>query len=292
MDLRRQTLRVNGVRIHFGTVGQGPPVVLLHGWPQTGLMWRKVLPRWASHYTLIVPDLRGYGESDRPPSGYDKRTMAEDIRGVLRRLGYREAALVGHDRGARVAYRWALDHPEEVRALVVLDIIPTGEVFRRVDAQVARRYFHWFFFLLPDLPEHLLGQDLPGFLRWVFRTAAHNRAGIEPEAEEAYIRACSVPGSLRAMLADYRAGWEVDRVRDWEDMEAGRRIQAPTLALWGEEGAVPQLWPDAPDIWRRWCREVETGAVSGSGHFIPEEQPHLLAERVEAFLRRHYPPAR
>ena len=203
--LVRATAQVNGIRLHYVLEGQGPLVVLLHGWPQTWYCWRKVIAPLADGHTVLVPDLRGYGQSDKPPAGYDKRTMAEDVRALAGHLGHsRIALLAGHDRGARVAHRYALDHPGEVERLAVLDIVPTREMFARADATVARGYWHWLFHLQPDLPELLVGPNIEAYLRWFFERWTANRPAVE-EAVPEYVHAFSAPGALRAGFDDYRA---------------------------------------------------------------------------------------
>src|SRR3954447_5952748 len=160
--------QVSGVRLHYTRAGSGPLLVLLHGWPQTSLCWQPVLTELAATHTVVAPDLRGYGLSDKPATGYDKRRMAADVAELVRHLGFERAAVVGHDRGARVAHRWALDHPDQVDKLAVLDVIPTREMFRRLDASVAAGYWHWLFHLQPDLPELLVGNNVRAYLEYFF----------------------------------------------------------------------------------------------------------------------------
>ena len=220
----RATAQVNGIRLHYVLEGQGPLVVLLHGWPQTWYCWRKVIAPLADGHTVLVPDLRGYGQSDKPPAGYDKRTMAEDVRALAGHLGHsRIALLAGHDRGARVAHRYALDHPGEVERLAVLDVVPTREMFARADATVARGYWHWLFHLQPDLPELLVGPNIEAYLRWFFERWTANRPAVE-EAVPEYVRAFSAPGALRAGFDDYRATFPDDLDADEASAAAGQRL--------------------------------------------------------------------
>ncbi|WP_345150360.1 alpha/beta fold hydrolase [Nonomuraea rubra] len=209
-----------GIRLHYTRAGSGPLVVLLHGWPQTGLCWEPVLGPLAERHTVVAPDLRGYGLSDKPATGYDKRRMAADLAELVGSLGFERASVVGHDRGARVAHRWALDRPDQVERLAVLDVVPTREMFRRLDASVASAYWHWLFHLQPDLPERLVGQDVRGYLEYFFERWTYNRHGLSPEAVDAYVRAFSRPGALRAGFDDYRAH-ERDLALDDEDAAAG-----------------------------------------------------------------------
>jgi len=192
-------------RIHYRRLGQGPGMVLLHGYPQTGHMWRKVMPALAERFTVVAPDLRGYGDSDRPAAGYDKRTMAADVADVIRTLGIQPVVLVGHDRGARVAHRFALDHPSLLTRLVLLDIAPTYDVFARTDQVGARARWHWFFHQLPDLPEALTAGREEIYLRYMYRTSAYNPAAIEEDAVQEYVRCFRQPGAMRAGFEDYRA---------------------------------------------------------------------------------------
>ncbi len=284
MNVEHRTVRVNNIRLHYVTSGQGPLLVLLHGYPQTWFMWRKVIPILSQHFTVVAPDLRGYGDSDKPRTGFDKRTMASDIRDLARSLGHERFALAGHDRGARVAYRYAFDYPQELSHLVLLDIVPTGEVFENTNAQVARGNWHWFFFQLPDLPEMFITSNVSGFLGWMFRNSAFNPSAMEDEAVAEYVRAFSLPGSIRCTLEDYRAGATVDAERDLADKREGRRLEPPTLVLWGAEGGLPRLWP-VMDIWQKWARNVRGEAIEQCGHYLPEEQPEIVARKMLAFLK-------
>jgi haloacetate dehalogenase len=276
------TAQVNGVRLHYVLEGQGPLVVLLHGWPQTWYCWRKVIGPLAAGHTVLAPDLRGYGHSDKPPSGYDKRTMATDVRALAAHLGHRRVALLaGHDRGARVGHRYALDHPEEVERLAVLDVVPTREMFTRPDAGVARGYWHWLFHLQPDLPELLVGGNIEAYLRWFFERWTANRPTVE-EAVPTYVRAFSAPAALRAGFDDYRATFPDDMEADEASATAGQRLAMPVLALWGDSG-LPSRLP-VLDIWRRYADDVRGQPIADCGHFLPEERPDEVAQRLLAFL--------
>ena len=273
---------VNGIRLHYLRAGDGPPVVLLHGWPETSDMWRHVLPALAERHTVIAPDLRGYGRTDAPPSGYDKRTTAADVRALVRDLGLGPVAVAGHDRGARVAHRWALDHPEEVERLAVLDIVPTREVIRRFDATLAAGFWHWLFHMQPDLPEALVSGREAAYLEWFFERWAWRRAAIDRETIDSYVRAFSRPGRLRAGFEDYRATLTDDLPADEESFAAGRRLEMPVLALWGAQGLVGGL--PVAEIWREYATDVRAEAIADCGHFVAEEQPAVVAERLRAFL--------
>jgi pimeloyl-ACP methyl ester carboxylesterase len=177
-EIRSGVAAVRGLRMHYAWAGDGPPVVLLHGWPQTGHCWRKVIPALAADHTVLAPDLRGYGRTDKPTTGYDKRTMAADVSGLVESLGFDQVAVVGHDRGGRVGHRWGLDRPEQVGRLAVLDILPTREMWRRWDTELGRAYWHWMLHLQPDLPERLAGADVAGYLGYFFERWTFNRHGL------------------------------------------------------------------------------------------------------------------
>ena len=281
--LQEEMAEVGGLRMHYVATGAGPTLVLLHGWPQSSYQWRFLIPRLAESFTVIAPDLRGYGLSDKPPDGYDKRTMAEDVRSLVRRTGSSEVRLVGHDRGARVAHRYALDHPDEVEALAVLDIIPTRAMFRGVNELIAQGYWHWFFHLQPDLPELLVGDRVELYLRYFFERWTYNRPPVE-EAIPVYVEAFSRPGALRAGFADYRATVSHDLEHDDESAARGERLTMPVLALWGEKGLTARL--PVLEIWRDYADSVEGEGIERCGHFLPEERPKLVGDRLLDFLAR------
>jgi haloacetate dehalogenase len=275
------TVRANGIRINAWTGGKGPPVLLLHGYPQTGQMWRRIAPKMLDAFTVVCPDLRGYGDSDKPREGYDKKTMARDMHEVMAALGHGRYALVGHDRGARVAHRQALDYPRAVAKLCVLDIVPTHTVFDRTDRHLAAAYWHWFFFQAPDLPELMLSAAPEAFLRAMFRALAFRAGAIDEPMVREYLRAFTLPGTIRAGLEDYRAA----AMRDFEDdaRELDRRLDCPVLAIWGEYGKMHALF-DVLATWREKALDVQ-GHSLPCGHFIPEEAPGELLSDLRAFLR-------
>jgi haloacetate dehalogenase len=265
--------------------GKGSPVLLLHGFPETHFCWREVAPRLAGEHAVVAPDLRGYGASRAPAGGphgegFTKREMAEELVGLMSALGHERFAVVGHDRGARVAYRLALDHPERVTRVAVLNTVPTLDQFERMGAGASLGYWPWFLLAQPaPFPERLLEADPTGLLDHVFSTWSADPTSIVAEARDAYRRALDPP-TIAAMCADYRASFHLDRRHDAEDREAGRRITAPLLLVTGEEEA--QL-ADAPAIWRAWAHDVTVVEVPG-GHFLPEEAPHELVAALAAFL--------
>jgi haloacetate dehalogenase len=278
MDHR--TVRANGIRINLWTGGKGPPVLLLHGYPQTAQMWRKVAPRFAQEYTVVCPDLRGCGDSDKPREGYDKKTMARDVHELMLALGHSSYAVVGHDRGARVAHRLALDYSDAVTRLCVLDIVPTHTVFSRTDRHLAAAYWHWFFFQAPDLPELMLSAAPEAFLRAVFRALTFHTGAIEEPMFREYLRAFTLPGTIRAGLEDYRAAATRDFEDDGRDLD--KRVRCPVLAIWGQAGKMDALF-DVLATWREKAERVE-GHSLPCGHFISEEAPDELLADLRKFL--------
>jgi haloacetate dehalogenase len=279
---RTETVDVDGVEILARVAGSGPPLLLLHGSPQTLLMWHLVAPKLAEEFAVVATDLRGYGDSSRPESApdhgpYSKRAMAEDQIGVMKHFGFDRFALCGHDRGGRVGYRMALDHPEVVTKLAVLDIIPTWEAFSRADMAFGLGYWHWFFLAQPfDLPERLLAAEPEKAL---FRGGSE---AIAPEAMEEYVRCLREPETIHATCEDYRAAATLDYEHDAEDREAGRRIACPLLALWGSRGFLEGHY-DVLEVWRGWADDVRGRAID-SGHYIPEEAPEETLAEVRAFF--------
>lgn len=273
-----------GSRVRVRTAGTGPPVVLLHGYPQSSAMWHLVAPELARDHTVVLADLPGYGDSAAPPGAgveaFGKRAMAADVVAVLAELGYARFAVVGHDRGARCAYRMALDHPAAVTALGVLDILPTADVFARVDAAFARAAWHWFFLAQPgDLPERLIAADPDAF----FLRGADGL--FAPGALAAYRAAWARPEVVHAMCQDYRAGATLDVAHD--EADRGRRtIDCPTLVLWGRRGPLGRE-PDVLGTWRAWA-PAATGHELDCGHHVAEEQPDETIVALRRLLERPY----
>jgi haloacetate dehalogenase len=283
---------VPGCEIHARIGGTGPPLVLLHGYPQTHVCWHRIAPDLAQTRTLVILDLRGYGASSAPSGDaahetYSKRAMGGDVRAVMRALGHDRFEVMGHDRGARVAYRLSLDHPEAVTRLLALDILPTAEVWARTSAESALKSYHWTFLAQPyPMPERLIGGAPLDYLDHTLKSWTRDRSlgCFDPRALAHYRALFDEPARIHAVCEDYRAGASLDRARDESDRAAGRRISCPTLVLWGSDyvgkGAARAL-----DVWRAWCPDV-VGEEIVSGHFLAEENPEATMAAIRRFLER------
>jgi haloacetate dehalogenase len=282
----RERVDTGEVEIDFVRGGSGPPVLLLHGYPQTRAMWHLVAPRLADRFTVVAADLRGYGDSSKPPGDpehaeYSKRAMANDQVTVMRELGFDRFAVVGHDRGARVAHRLALDHSERVTRLAVLDIVPTHAVFRRTNKELALSTYHWFFLSQPfDLPERLIGGDPSFFLRWHLRSWSGGRDEFfSAEALAEYERCFADHACIHASCEDYRAGASIDLDHDESDLD--RKVSCPLLVLWGE-GRLNRHF-DVLACWRERAADVR-GRSLPCGHFLAEELPEETVSELVSFL--------
>jgi haloacetate dehalogenase len=267
-----------------------PPLLLLHGHPQTHVMWHRVAPGLAARFEVIAADLRGYGDSDRPPpdadhAAYSKRRMAADALALMAHFGHARFGVLAHDRGARVAHRLALDHPQAVSRLLLLDIAPTLAMYEHTGEVFARAYWHWFFLIQPaPLPERLIEADPAAYLRDVMGRRSGGLAVFAPEALAAYERCIARPGSAAAICEDYRASATLDLEHDRADRAAGRRVQAPLHVLWGERGVVCACF-DVPALWREAAARFSGRAVP-AGHYIAEEQPALLVAETVGFFQQ------
>lgn len=285
---REERIDLGESEIYLRRGGSGPPLLLLHGYPQTHLMWHRIAPALAEHFTLVMPDLRGYGQSRGPRPdpehlGYSKRVMGEDMLAVMERLGFERFRLAGHDRGARVGYRLCLDHPDRIERLAVLDILPTLEVWEAMDAEAALATYHWPFLAVPaPLPEHLIGGDPDFYIRHLLARWAGQGEALSQEAIEAYITQFRDPEVVAATCEDYRAGAGVDRAHDEADRAAGRKITCPLLALWGRD-YLGHGRQDPLEVWRRWAEQV-TGEMLDCGHFLAEEAPEKTAAALRSFF--------
>jgi haloacetate dehalogenase len=283
---------VNGIRLFARTGGRAdaPPLLLVHGFPQTHAMWHRSARALAPHFRLVLPDLRGYGDSDKPPgepdhANYAKRTMAADLAALMRALGHERYLVAGHDRGGRVAHRLALDHPDAVAKLCLIDIAPTLDMYDATDMAFARAYYHWFFLIQPaPLPERLIGADARFYLHaklggWGSGGLGH----LEPRALAEYERCFCTPEAIHGACEDYRASAGIDLEHDRASRAAGDKIACDLLVLWGERGVVHRMF-DPLALWRAQCAGSVTGRAMAAGHFIPEERPDETAQALREFF--------
>lgn len=276
---------VNGVTIAGTIGGSGPPLLLLHGYPQMHAMWHAVAPALTQQFTVIAADLRGYGDSAKPADDpahitYSKRAMAADMVQVMEHFGFTRFAVVGHDRGARVTHRMCLDYPDRIERAAVLDIVPTHHMYLTADREFATAYYHWFFLIQPaPLPETLIGADPEFWLRSKLKHWGRTPTAFRDEVVAEYLRCFRDPATIAASCADYRAAATIDLEHDEADRRAGRKVQCPLLVLWGAEGFVGRKY-DVINVWREYALDVQGHSVPG-GHFLPEEAP---AETLAALL--------
>jgi haloacetate dehalogenase len=280
------TLAVGPTSYRPGVAGSGPPVLLLHGFPQTHYCWHRVAPALGRRNTVVVCDLKGYGESRSVAGGsmgegYSNRERATELVELMARLGFDRFSVIGHDRGGRVGYRMALDHPEPVQRLGVLNIVPTVDQFERMGGAASIDYYPWILLAQPPpFPERLIGASAEYFLRHALSSWPANPDAISPQAVERYLRAFT-PEAIGGMCADFRAAFHIDRPMDAADRDRGRKVRCPVLVLWGAE---EESMSDGPLlVWRRWAEEVRGGPLA-CGHFIPEEAPAELVASLEGFL--------
>ncbi|MFZ3236057.1 MAG: alpha/beta hydrolase [Stellaceae bacterium] len=282
----QRRIKTSGAEINLVTGGNGPPLLLLHGYPQTHLMWRKVAPRLADDFTLVIPDLRGYGDSSKSPAGpdnenYSKRALALDQVETMAALGFEGFAVAGHDRGARVAHRLARDHAEQIERVALLDIVPTLYRFETIDQKAATSSWHWFFLIQPrGFPERLIGSETEFFLRHQLAALLREPAKLEPEAFAEYLRCFKNPETIRATCDEYRAGASIDLAHDRADR--GRRLTMPLLMLWGRQSSQGSGY-DVLAVWREHAENVRGHAID-SGHFIPEEAPDDAYQALRDFF--------
>jgi haloacetate dehalogenase len=278
-----------GVHIHTLSGGEGPPLLLLHGHPQTHDLWHKVVPSLARHFSLVLADLRGYGDSAKPQgepdhANYSKRVMAHDMLRVMQAYGFEEFSVLAHDRGARVAHRLAADHAPAVRRMVLLDIAPTLTMYEQTGEAFARAYWHWFFLIQPaPMPERLIETDPATYLKETLGRRSGGLAPFDPRALAAYTRALQLPGTAHGMCEDYRAAAGIDLVHDRADRDAGRRVALPMMVLWGETGVVNRCFKPLEE-WQRVAADVR-GEALPCGHYVAEEAPELLLAKALPFLQ-------
>lgn len=278
-----------GIELNYRVGGTGPALLLLHGHPQTHVMWHRVAPALADSYTFVIPDLRGYGDSSRPDPGeqsvnYSKRAMAQDVVSLMERLGFDRFFVGAHDRGARVAHRLALDHPEHVVRLLLLDIAPTLDMYEQTSRAFATAYWHWFLFIQPaPLPESMIEADPKAFIR---RYMGNRHAGLgvfAPEALAEYERCYAMPRNAMSVCSDYRASAGIDLEHDQADRDAGRHLGMPLRVLWGRHGAVGRCF-DVPGLWRKVSASDVSGFAVDCGHYLAEEAPEIVAGQMREFF--------
>ena len=285
-NFSKQIITVDGIDIFCRVGGNGPPLLLLHGYPQTHVMWHKVVPELARHFTCVCPDLRGYGASAKPPSAqdhapYSKRAMARDMVGVMDDLGFERFKVMAHDRGARVAHRMALDSPDVVERMVILDIAPTREMYAGTTDAFARTYWHWFFLIQPaPLPEDAILADPDAYVRRKCGSWGSGGEALTEEALQAYVDGFSDPATIHAACEDYRAAATIDIEHD--DADGGQKVQCPMLVLWGAKGAIEAHF-DCLGLWRQRAENV-AGHTIDCGHYIAEERPDDLLSSSIPFL--------
>jgi haloacetate dehalogenase len=277
IDLSEASLRVR----HGGS---GPPVLLLHGHPRTHTTWHKVAPLLASSFTVVCPDLRGFGMSSKPQDTPDhrnssKREKARDCIELMQRLGHDRFAIVGHDRGAYTAFRTALDHPEVISKLVVMDAVPILEALERSNEKFARLWWHWFFFGEPEKPEQAINANPDAW----YRNTPEKALLMGEDSYADYLCAVHDPATIHGMIEDYRAGLGIDRQHDFEDRENGRRVACPTLILWSLKDDLEELYGNVLEVWKPWTTELK-GAGINAGHHVAEEAPVELAAALRAFI--------
>jgi haloacetate dehalogenase len=283
-----QIIDVEGVIINCAVRGSGPPLLLLHGYPQNHLAWRHVAPALAENHTVVLADLRGYGDSGKPAPDttgfvYSKRSMAGDQVGLMAQLGFRQFQLASHDRGARVAHRLVLDHPDAVTRLAVLDIVPTRHVLRSVTLAAAGANYHWPFLAAGDgVPEHMIGADPGYWVRALTGQLLGKGASIEPEVMEDYIRCFRDPKTIAGSCADFRSSPGTDLADDEETIAAGQKVECPLLLLWGTQGMVGPGY-DPLGIWQQYASDVRGDALP-TGHFLAEEAPDLVSTALGDFF--------
>ena len=283
-----ELIEVNGVKIMARKGGSGRPLLLLHGHPQTHAIWHRVAQQLAKSHTVVMTDLRGYGDSSKPQGSHDhlnysKRVMALDQIEVMRHFGFSEFDVLAHDRGARVAHRLALDHPKAVKSLVLLDIAPTLAMYEKTSNQFARSYWHWFFLIQPaPMPERLIEADPSAYVRDVLGRRSAGLAPFDARALAEYVRCIELPGAAHGLCEDYRASASIDLIHDQLDIDTKNFLHQPLLVLWGEQGVVNQCFEPLKE-WSKLAVNVKGHALP-CGHYIPEEAPELMLSQVQSFL--------
>lgn len=280
----------NDMHIAASIGGSGPPLLLLHGHPQTRAIWHRVAPALSKRYTVIATDIRGYGDTSKPSGdadyvNYSKRVMAQDQLTLMQRLGFESFCVLAHDRGARVAHRLGLDHPQAVERMVLLDIAPTLAMYRQTTEAFARSYWHWFFLIQPaGMPERLIEADPAAYIRDVMGNRSAGLTPFDPRALAEYERCIALPGAAHGLFADYRAAAGIDLEHDQQSLQAGSKLAMPLLVLWGEQGVIQRCFDPLAE-WQALATQVQGNSLP-CGHYIAEEAPEALLERVLPFLER------
>ena len=285
-NFKKEKIKISDISINLAHGGKGDPLLLLHGYPQTHIMWHKTAPELSKNYHVICPDLRGYGDSDKPiglpdHSNYSKRIMAQDMIQLMNSLGFKKFFAAGHDRGGRVLHRMCLDYPEHVLKACVMDIAPTYHMFRTTDQNFATGYYHWYFLIQPDgLPEKMIGEDPGYYLKEKLNRWSGKNKDFHPDAVKDYIRCFSDPAAVHGSCEDYRAAASIDLIHDEEDIE--KKITCPLLVLWGNQGFVHRTY-DVAETWKQRAENV-IGRPIDCGHFIPEEKPESVILELKQFF--------
>jgi haloacetate dehalogenase len=286
-NFHRSKKNFDNVTINFVKGGSGPPLLLLHGYPQTHIMWHKIADDLSERFTVVASDLRGYGDSSKPLTDenhetYSKRATAQDQVNLMSSLGFDQFFVVGHDRGGRVGHRMALDHPDVVKKLIVMDIAPTYTMYTTTDMEFAKAYYHWFFLIQPhDIPEKMIGQNPLFYLEKKFGQWGRDNSAFTKEAFSEYLR-CFTPETIHASCEDYRASASIDLEHDQLDLDSGKKMNCPLLCLWGAKGFVGRKY-DMIHEWSKWVTHVQ-GLELPCGHYLPEEAPEETLHAVLSFL--------
>jgi len=289
-DFSIEMISTTGAKIHTLRKGSGPPLLLLHGYPQTHFIWHKIAERLSEKYSVVLTDLRGYGDSDKPGDSarhadYSFRAMAQDQIEVMRHLGYGEFYVASHDRGARTTHRMCLDHPEAVRRVCFMDIVPTLRMYQDTNKEFATKYMWWFFLIQnAPLPEHMIGADPQFFLEQHFKMQNGTPGALTEEAIKEYMRCFCTPEAIHASCEDYRAAAEIDLEMDEADKEAGHKVACPVHVLWGAKGAIGKLW-DVIDVWKQHATGPVSGKALDAGHYLAEEQPEEVLSELLRFFK-------
>ncbi len=290
-NFHNRVIQTSDVKINLVKGGEGYPILLLHGYPQTHVMWHKIAERLAENFTVIIPDLRGYGDSDKPSGidkhyNYSKRVMAKDQIEVMSQLGYEEFYLVGHDRGGRVAHRLTLDYPHKVKKVALLDIAPTYQMYTTTDQEFASAYYHWFFLIQPfPFPETLINKNTDFFLNHCLESWSKTESPFTPEAREEYVRCFRDPQTVHGTCEDYRASATIDLEHDRRDID--KKIECTLLVLWGNKGVIEKKY-DVIKSWQKRAINVQ-GKSLNCGHFLPEEAPEETYQSLQTFLTKGNP---